>query len=151
MALRSAFKEDGNVLCSGKPSVVREGRRSFPSGHSSWAFAGLGFLSLYLASKLYLNSRKGFVYKSVLVLLPLLGALAVGISRIDDYWHHWTDVLAGSLLGLAMAGTFYFQLLLNTEELKQTVRTARMLWDEHPSDTMPLARRHDLEEGNMHS
>jgi len=30
----------------------------------------------------------------------LLFAALVGISRVDDYWHHWQDVFAGGLLGL---------------------------------------------------
>ncbi|KAI6677094.1 hypothetical protein NL676_037890 [Syzygium grande] len=42
----------GNVVCHGKELVIREGYKSFPSGHASWSFAGLGFLSLYLCGKI---------------------------------------------------------------------------------------------------
>ncbi|KAL6847876.1 hypothetical protein ACP4OV_022004 [Aristida adscensionis] len=38
----------GDVICHGEKSFLTDGRKSFPSGHTSWSFAGLGFLSLYL-------------------------------------------------------------------------------------------------------
>jgi len=24
----------------------------------------------------------------------------VGVSRVDDYWHHWQDVFGGAIIGL---------------------------------------------------
>uniref|UniRef100_M1AL56 Phosphatidic acid phosphatase n=1 Tax=Solanum tuberosum TaxID=4113 RepID=M1AL56_SOLTU len=45
--------------------------------------------------------RRGHAAKLCIVLLPLLFAALVGISRIDDYWHHWTDVFTGSIIGWA--------------------------------------------------
>ena len=44
--------------------------------------------------------RRGHVAKLCIVFLPLLVACLIGISRVDDYWHHWQDVFAGGLLGL---------------------------------------------------
>lgn len=67
---------------------------------SAGSFAGLGFLSLYLSGKLQTFDRRGHVAKLCIVFLPLLVASLVGISRVDDYWHHWQDVFAGGLLGM---------------------------------------------------
>ncbi|XP_062150666.1 lipid phosphate phosphatase 2-like isoform X2 [Alnus glutinosa] len=99
----------GNVVCHGVKSVIKEGHKSFPSGHTSWSFAGLGFLSLYLSGKIKVFDRRGHVAKLCVVFLPLLAASLVGISRVDDYWHHWQDVFAGGLLGLTVATFCYLQ------------------------------------------
>lgn len=64
------------------------------------SFAGLGFLSLYLSGKIRAFDRKGHVAKLCISFLPLLVAALVGVSRVDDYWHHWQDVFAGGLLGI---------------------------------------------------
>ncbi|KAI0703635.1 phosphatidic acid phosphatase type 2/haloperoxidase [Cytidiella melzeri] len=86
-----------------------DGWRSFPSGHSSLSFAGLGFLSFYLAGKLQLFNRKAYTVKVWLVLTPLVGATLVAVSRTMDYRHHWHDVLAGSALGLVLSYLTYRQ------------------------------------------
>uniref|UniRef100_R7W032 Lipid phosphate phosphatase 2 n=1 Tax=Aegilops tauschii TaxID=37682 RepID=R7W032_AEGTA len=99
----------GDVICHGKPGVIKEGYKSFPSGHASGAFAGLGFLSWYLAGKLKAFDRRGHVAKLCIVLLPLLLATMVAISRVTDYWHHWQDVFAGGVLGLVVASFCYLQ------------------------------------------
>ncbi|KAM0047690.1 putative phosphatidate phosphatase [Helianthus debilis subsp. tardiflorus] len=99
----------GNVVCHGNESDIREGHKSFPSGHSSWSFAGLGFLALYLAGKIKVFDRSGHVAKLCIVFLPLLMASLVAVSRVDDYWHHWQDVFAGGLLGLTVATFCYLQ------------------------------------------
>ncbi|XP_051117887.1 lipid phosphate phosphatase 2-like isoform X2 [Andrographis paniculata] len=99
----------GNVVCHGDKHVIRQGHKSFPSGHTSWSFSGLGFLSLYLAGKIKAFDGKGHIAKLCAVLLPLLFACLVGISRVDDYRHHWQDVFAGGLLGLVVATFCYLQ------------------------------------------
>ncbi|BAT93814.1 hypothetical protein LR48_Vigan02g243300 [Vigna angularis] len=99
----------GDVVCHGKESDIKEGHKSFPSGHTSWSFAGLGFLSLYLSGKIKAFDQKGHIAKLCIVFLPLLTACMVGISRVDDYWHHWQDVFAGGLLGLVVATFCYMQ------------------------------------------
>ncbi|KAB5538156.1 hypothetical protein DKX38_015689 [Salix brachista] len=106
---KELFDRWGNVICHGKGSDVKEGHKSFPSGHTSWSFAGLGFLSLYLSGKIKAFDRKGHVAKLCIVFLPLLAASLVAISRVDDYWHHWQDVFAGGLLGLIVAAFCYAQ------------------------------------------
>ncbi|KAF4350992.1 hypothetical protein F8388_021699 [Cannabis sativa] len=104
-----AYDRWGDVICHGKASDIKEGHKSFPSGHTSWSFAGLGFLSLYLSGKIQVFDRNGHVAKLCITFFPLLFASLVGISRVDDYWHHWQDVFAGGLLGLVVATFCYCQ------------------------------------------
>ncbi|XP_054786784.1 lipid phosphate phosphatase 2-like isoform X2 [Prosopis cineraria] len=106
---KDVYDKLGNVICHGDKNVIKEGHKSFPSGHTSWSFAGLGFLSLYLSGKIKAFDRAGHVAKLCIVFLPLLVASLVGISRVDDYWHHWQDVFAGGLLGLVVATFCYLQ------------------------------------------
>ena len=73
-------------------------------------FAGLGFLSLYLSGKIEAFDRQGHVAKLCIVILPLLLASLVGISKVDDYRHHWEDVFVGGLIGLYLISPFLFQM-----------------------------------------
>ncbi|GJN18142.1 hypothetical protein PR202_gb05271 [Eleusine coracana subsp. coracana] len=132
------------VICHGDPSVIKEGYKSFPSGHSSWSFAGLGFLSWYLAGKITVFDRRGHVAKLCIDLMPLLLAVMVAISRVDDYWHHWQDVCTGGILGLVVASVCYlqffpppsdekgfwphahFRFIIERERESQTLRDAEM-------------------------
>ncbi|KAG0570222.1 hypothetical protein KC19_6G145200 [Ceratodon purpureus] len=45
----ATYDATGNVVCILPPSLMKEAYRSFPSGHTSWSFAGLGYLAMYLA------------------------------------------------------------------------------------------------------
>ncbi|XP_019459755.1 PREDICTED: probable lipid phosphate phosphatase 4 [Lupinus angustifolius] len=102
--------DTGDVLCSGDAKVIKEGYKSFPSGHTSWSFAGLGFLTWYLSGKVRVFDRRGHIAKLCISLFPLLIASLVGVSRVDDYWHHWTDVFAGGLIGLTVSTICYLLL-----------------------------------------
>ncbi|XP_077210612.1 lipid phosphate phosphatase 2-like isoform X2 [Tasmannia lanceolata] len=99
----------GGVICHGEDRLIREGHKSFPSGHTSCSFAGLGFLALYLAGKIKAFDRRGHVAKLCIVFLPLLIASLVGVSLVDDYWHHWEDVFAGGFIGNVVATFCYLQ------------------------------------------
>ncbi|XP_050149969.1 lipid phosphate phosphatase 2-like isoform X3 [Malus sylvestris] len=98
-----------NCVCTGEKKIIKEGHKSFPSGHTSVSFAGLGFLAWYLSGKIKVFDRRGHSAKLCIVILPLLCAALVGISHVDDYWHHWQDVFAGGLIGIVIASIFYLQ------------------------------------------
>jgi len=110
-------------------AILRDGFRSFFSGHSSLSFAGLGFLSFYLAGKMHLFDRRGYTGKAWLSLSPFMGALLVAISRTMDYRHHWHDVLIGSLVGTFFAyfayRLYYPSLVLPTSHQPHSPRIAR--------------------------
>ncbi|CAG8618724.1 20296_t:CDS:2 [Rhizophagus irregularis] len=73
------------------------------------SFAGMGFLSLYLAGKLHVFDQKGYTYKGFVVAAPLVVAILIAISRTEDYRHHWHDVFAGSLVGFLLSYFAYHQ------------------------------------------
>ncbi|ORZ26626.1 phosphatidic acid phosphatase type 2/haloperoxidase [Lobosporangium transversale] len=95
-------------ICT-RTDLLRDGFKSFPSGHSSFSFGGLGFLSMYLAGKLHLFDERGHTYKSLVVLAPLILASLIATSRLGDYRHHWEDVLTGSFIGSVFAVFAYRQ------------------------------------------
>ena len=88
--------------------LLHDGWRSFPSGHSSFSFAGLGYLSLFFAGQLgVFRHGGGDLGRSLVCLAPLLGALMIAISRCQDYRHDVYDVSFGSALGLSVAWWSY--------------------------------------------
>ncbi|EFW15094.1 hypothetical protein D8B26_004556 [Coccidioides posadasii str. Silveira] len=104
------FGLSNSTICTQTDNaIMKDGFRSFPSGHSSSAFAGLFYLSLYLAGKLHVLDSRGEVWKTFVVLMPTLGAGLVSVSRIMDARHHPFDVISGSLLGILCAWMSYRQ------------------------------------------
>lgn len=100
-----------NLMCTGDAKLVTEGRKSFPSGHSSYSFVCFGFCCLYMCGKLRCLSPngRGNTLRFLAVLVPICIATLVAISRTSDYRHHWEDVVVGSLLGFTVAFATYFQ------------------------------------------
>lgn len=65
---------------------------------------------MYIAGKLgTFFDRRGHTVKLLPVILPLLLATFIAVTRVDNYWHHWFDVFAGGLLGLFVAYFCYRQ------------------------------------------
>jgi diacylglycerol diphosphate phosphatase/phosphatidate phosphatase len=87
--------------------VLHDGWRSFPSGHSSFAFSGLGYLALFIAGQCHVYRPRADLARVLLALAPLLGAALIAISRCEDYRHDVYDVSVGSALGLAIAQYTY--------------------------------------------
>ncbi|CRL03835.1 CLUMA_CG016425, isoform A [Clunio marinus] len=81
--------------------VLKDMRLSFPSGHASFAFYTMVFCALYLHSRMRWKGSK--LFKHCIQFLLILAAVYCALSRISDYKHHWSDVLAGTVLGLTVA------------------------------------------------
>lgn len=83
--------------------VLHDGWRSFPSGHSSFGFSGLGYLSLFLLGQLHVFRPQADLARVLVGFSPLLGAALIAMSRCEDYRHDAYDVTVGSLLGASIA------------------------------------------------
>lgn len=103
------FGLSNSTICTGDAAIIKDGFRSWPSGHSSSAFAGLFYLSVWLCGKLHVMDNRGEVWKTLLVMVPVLGAMLIAVSRIMDARHHPFDVISGSLLGIICAYVSYRQ------------------------------------------
>ena len=75
------------------------GKHSFPSGHTSIAFASAG----------YIHQRYGWQTGLPFEIL----AAVVGYSRVKTHDHHWYDVVAGAAIGEGSA--FLFTRRLNED------------------------------------
>lgn len=93
-----------NVCTQTDHHTLHDGWRAFPSGHASFSFAGLGYLSLFLAGQARIFAHgagagagsladhteklvRGDLLRALLCLGPLLGATMIAISRCQDYRH----------------------------------------------------------------
>ncbi|XP_049883477.1 phospholipid phosphatase 5-like isoform X2 [Pectinophora gossypiella] len=105
--------ETDDLQCTGDPDDIMEGRKSFPSGHSSLSFCSLGVASAWFCGRLgVLSRRRGSGARVLACLAPLLGAACIALSRSCDYHHHWQDILVGSVLGYTV-GVFCYRQYYN--------------------------------------
>ncbi|CUM65548.1 uncharacterized protein PRCAT00003194001 [Priceomyces carsonii] len=89
--------------------ILREGFRSFPSGHLSTVFCGMVVSSLNIAAKLQVLDQRGISFKILIAIIPIMVAWIVSCSRISDHRHFLRDVLGGFLIGTSVAIWFYTQ------------------------------------------
>lgn len=113
-----------NGVCTGDKDVVLNGRKSFPSGHTSVIFCGVSWM---IASV-----KKIVRAKAVCLALQILlasFAIFVGWSRVYDYKHFLSDVIFGFVIGTATCVCFiYFMKRKLCSELNKnnSVKTERI-------------------------
>lgn len=100
--------------CTGSEFEVLQAHLSFPSGHSSWSFCGLGYVSLlfwYTLRSAPSATRRPKSIETFVCAFPLFCAALIAASRTRDNYHHFADVLTGAVLGAAVTisvfWTFY--------------------------------------------
>ena len=99
--------------CTASVSHIQDAQFSFPSGHSSLSMCASTFLVGWWLSMLWASSRSNTKTSTPLsrwqlqaffiCLLPWAWALWVACTRVVDYWHHPSDIVAGLCLGFGSA------------------------------------------------
>lgn len=117
-----------NYVCTGTAELIREAERSFPSGHASNAFCGLGYLIFYIQGRFKWQRSKtsprfqqanrsqnwwrAALYKLYWIIeaatptiqvLLILSAAYIAATRVVDHYHHVRDVVAGGVIGIIMS------------------------------------------------
>jgi len=96
------------TICKTPAEELYEERRSFPSGHSTFVFCVMSYLSLYIAGQIHLLDKKVYIWKYFVVSIPYFIAVFVAVSRVFDYRHHWQDVTIGGIIGLVFGVMTYY-------------------------------------------
>ncbi|XP_062871953.1 phosphatidic acid phosphatase type 2D [Trichomycterus rosablanca] len=86
-----------SVTCNNTEKAEEEARKSFFSGHASFAMYTMLYLAFYLQARF--SWRGARLLRPLLQFLLVMIAVYTGLSRISDYRHHPTDVLIGFLQG----------------------------------------------------
>ncbi|XP_068620485.1 putative phosphatidate phosphatase [Battus philenor] len=74
---------------------------SFLSGHSAWSAYTMVYLALYLEKRMVWRGTR--VLRHSLQFVVVMLSWFTALSRVSDFKHHWSDVLAGYFLGLTLA------------------------------------------------
>ncbi|KAF8363711.1 hypothetical protein PRIPAC_90634 [Pristionchus pacificus] len=92
-----------DYTCTGNKKEFDEARLSFYSGHSSISMYTVTFLALYLHARIgHIAPR---VILSTLQTLLFSGGLFICYTRLQDYFHHPSDIATGMAVGII--GAFY--------------------------------------------
>ncbi|ORX80732.1 PAP2-domain-containing protein [Anaeromyces robustus] len=95
-------------ICSNPDTkILDEGRRSFPSGHSSNTCSTFILLALFLAGRLKVFDGRVYPWRLIVSILPLFGAIYIMATRHQDNLHHWSDLLGGAIIGSIIAIIVY--------------------------------------------
>ncbi|KAJ8399996.1 hypothetical protein AAFF_G00400350 [Aldrovandia affinis] len=95
-----------NFTCTGDKTMSNEGRLSFYSGHASFSMYCMLFLALYIQARL--KAEWARLLRPTLQFFLIAASVYVGLSRVSDYKHHWSDVLTGLIQGALMAALIVF-------------------------------------------
>uniref|UniRef100_A0A803Y6P0 Phosphatidic acid phosphatase type 2/haloperoxidase domain-containing protein n=1 Tax=Meleagris gallopavo TaxID=9103 RepID=A0A803Y6P0_MELGA len=97
--------------CTGNPDLIMKARKTFPSKEAALSIYAAMYLLLYLQA---LGTR---LAKPVLCLGLMCLAFLTGINRVAEYRNHWSDVIAGFIIGISIA-VFLVSVYLSLYSLK---------------------------------
>uniref|UniRef100_G1PEQ8 Phospholipid phosphatase-related protein type 5 n=1 Tax=Myotis lucifugus TaxID=59463 RepID=G1PEQ8_MYOLU len=91
----------GEEACTGDPELVLRARKTFPSKEAVLSGYTAVYLTMYITSTVKAKGTR--LAKPVLCLGLLCSAFLTGLNRVAEHRNHWSDVIAGFLVGTSIA------------------------------------------------
>jgi len=87
--------------------LLDESRSSFPSGHSSLSACAFSFMGLILFNVLSTIDEKLNIFKVPIIILFLFPSIFIALTRTRDYYHNYSDIIGGGIIGLLISLLVY--------------------------------------------
>ncbi|XP_074954316.1 phospholipid phosphatase-related protein type 5 isoform X1 [Phalacrocorax aristotelis] len=87
--------------CTGNPDLIMKARKTFPSKEAALSVYAAMYLAMYITNTVKAKGTR--LAKPVLCLGLMCLAFLTGINRVAEYRNHWSDVIAGFVIGISIA------------------------------------------------
>ncbi|XP_061095392.1 phospholipid phosphatase-related protein type 5 isoform X1 [Conger conger] len=87
--------------CTGNEDDILRARKTFPSKEAALSVYAALYLAMYITCTVKAKGTR--LAKPVLSLGLMCLAFLTGINRVAEYRNHWSDVIAGFIIGVAIA------------------------------------------------
>ncbi|XP_057680886.1 phospholipid phosphatase-related protein type 5-like [Corythoichthys intestinalis] len=87
--------------CTGNQNEILHARKTFPSKEAALSIYAALYLAMYVTCTVQVKGTR--LAKPVLSLALVFLAFLTGLNRIAEYRNHWSDVIAGFMIGTAIA------------------------------------------------
>ncbi|XP_036377548.1 phospholipid phosphatase-related protein type 5 isoform X1 [Megalops cyprinoides] len=87
--------------CTGNEEDILRARKTFPSKEAALSVYAALYLAMYITCTVKAKGTR--LAKPVLSLGLMCLAFLTGINRVAEYRNHWSDVIAGFIIGVAIA------------------------------------------------
>ncbi|CAB1446458.1 unnamed protein product [Pleuronectes platessa] len=116
--------------CTGDPEDIMRARKTFPSKEAALSLYTAVYLAMYVMS--CIGTSGGRLTGPLLSLSLVSLAVLTGINRVAEYRNHWSDIIAGQVIGGANA---VFLVVFVVQYFKKRPRIPHSPSDAGTSDT----------------
>ncbi|XP_073796022.1 phospholipid phosphatase-related protein type 5 isoform X2 [Danio rerio] len=113
--------------CTGNEDDILRARKTFPSKEAALSVYAAVYMAMYITFTVKAKGTR--LAKPVMSLGLMCLAFLTGINRVAEYRNHWSDVIAGFIIGVAIA-TFLVVCVVHNFKGKQ------LLDDDHSQDNL---------------
>ncbi|MGH0162353.1 UNVERIFIED_CONTAM: hypothetical protein FKN15_078113 [Acipenser sinensis] len=87
--------------CTGNVDDIIRARKTFPSKEAALSVYAALYLAMYITSTM--KAKGSRLAKPVLCMGLMCMAFLTGVNRVAEYRNHWSDVIAGFIIAVAIA------------------------------------------------